>query len=102
MSGVMAMARPAVLEPKNGAKNAWLNLAAAEIENMAKEARETGVAFSSDQFRERIPLPDHPAWAGTAWSAARNRGIIEPVGWRISTSRSRHGGPVRGWRPTGE
>lgn len=95
------MARPAVLEPKKGAKAAWLEEALAEIDAMARKARATGTTFSSDQLRERVSQPDHPSWPGAAWSSARRRGLIEPVGWRISKFRSRHGGPVRVWQPAG-
>lgn len=96
------MARAAVLEPKNGAKAAWMEDAQEAIEALAREARSAGSTFCSDALRERIEPPDHASWFGVAWAAASRRGIITPVGWAISKTRSRSGGPVRVWQPLGK
>lgn len=96
------MTRPMALDSPEGAKATWISDAIEAIEALARRARRQGTTFSSDELRQMIEPPDHPSWTGHAFTAARKRGIIEPIGWKISTSRSRHGGPVRVWRPLGK
>lgn len=96
------MVKAMALEPPAGAKAAWMADAGEAIETLARRARQSNSTFSSDELRRMVDPPDHPSWAGHAFTAARTRGIIKPVGWRISTSRSRSGGPVRVWRAAGK
>ena len=60
---------------------------------------EAGVPFTVNDVRELgVPEADHPNRWGALFSAMRARGVIESVGFAVSTRRSRHGGVLRVWR----
>ncbi|MHC6175425.1 hypothetical protein [Glutamicibacter sp. X7] len=75
-------------------KAEWLEAAATAIADLASE----GHTFTADAVRERIPAPAEPNWFGAAFSAARESGVIEAVGFELSRTRSRRGGVLRRWQ----
>ncbi len=57
----------------------------------------TGIPFTADDVRELIPTPNHPNRTGARFHAANQAGVIRPVGFALSRSRSRHAGVLRLW-----
>lgn len=60
---------------------------------------EAGYDFTAYDLTELgVPDPDVPNRWGSLFSAAHHRGLIEPVGFRVSPRQSRQGGVCRVWR----
>jgi hypothetical protein len=55
--------------------------------------------FTSDDLHRHVPTqPEHPNWWGVLMAVAKQRGLIEPVGYRTSERKSANGRVVRVWR----
>ena len=54
--------------------------------------------FTSDDLRKEMRPAPHPCQFGAAFKAAYQQGLIEPVGYQPSTTRSRNSGVIRQWR----
>jgi len=54
--------------------------------------------FSADDLRKVMRPAPNRYWAGNAFSQAQAAGLIEWVGYRKSTTKSRKGSPVSIWR----
>ena len=72
----------------------WKEAADREIEAMAR----SGIEFTSDDLRSKIGEPSNPNYWGPRFTAARRRGVIEPLGARPATTASAHGRLIRVWR----
>ncbi|GAP53835.1 hypothetical protein AHiyo6_04000 [Arthrobacter sp. Hiyo6] len=74
--------------------NDWPADALATIIGLANKKRR----FSADDLSREMRRPPHPNMAGQAFSAAKALGVIEPVGYRTSTNKTRKNGVLRTWR----
>ena len=83
------MSRPAVLSDR-----AWVESAVNVIEQLA---RRNGTVTAED-LRKHHEAPEHANQIGSAFRSAYSQKIIEPVGYRPSTDKSRRGGALRVWR----
>ena len=83
------MGRPAAV-----ALSDWCEQAVNVIERLA---REHGTVTSEDLRREFEP-PEHANQIGSAFRSAYNQKIIVPIGFKISSDKSRNGGAIRIWR----
>ena len=83
------MGRPAAV-----ALSDWCEQAVNVIERLA---RENGTVTSEDLRREFEP-PEHANQIGSAFRSAYNPKIIVPIGFKISSDKSRNGGAIRIWR----
>jgi len=54
--------------------------------------------FTADDLAADLRKPPHPNQTGAAFKAAYQQGLIEPVGYQPSTTRSRNSGVIRQWR----
>jgi len=85
------MTRPAVLETDPAA---WRAEALEVIERLAA----LGVPFGAQSLRERLPTPPHhPNQYGAVFRVARDRGLIQRAGYRVSSTRTRRGGTQAVW-----
>lgn len=57
----------------------------------------TGVPFTADDIRALVPAVDSPNRVGARFHAASRAGLIQPTGFALSRSRSRHAGVLRTW-----
>lgn len=71
----------------------WANCFDAAVGYLAS----TGVPFTADDVRDLIPASDQPNRVGARFYAACRAGLIQPVGFTLSRSRSRHAGVLRTW-----
>ncbi|WP_336715394.1 hypothetical protein [Arthrobacter sp. USHLN218] len=71
----------------------WQSDALEVIESIAYEQW----TFSSDDLRDRMRPAPHPNMVGAAFSTARKAGLITPIGYMASRSKSRRLGVVRVW-----
>ena len=83
------MGRPAAV-----ALSDWTEQAVNVIERLA---REHGTVTSED-LRKNIDPPEHANQIGSAFRSAYNQKIIVPIGFKISSDKSRNGGAIRIWR----
>jgi hypothetical protein len=58
--------------------------------------------FTADDLRKVMRPAPNRYWAGNAFSQAQAAGLIEWVGYRKSTTKSRKGSPVSIWRRKSE
>jgi hypothetical protein len=72
----------------------WLEDAAATIIGLAHTLPE----FSADDLAREMRKPPLDKLPGLAFSAARNAGYIEAIGYQTSTNRTRKHGVLRTWR----
>lgn len=56
-----------------------------------------GRQFTSDDIYEHFYAPGQPNWVGAAVAVLRNRGILKPVGFRVSKRPSANGRTIRVW-----
>ena len=82
------MGRPAAV-----ALSDWTEQAINVIERLA---RTNGTVTAEDLRREFDP-PEHQNQIGTAFKHAYRLKLIEPIGYRASTDKSRRGGALRVW-----
>jgi hypothetical protein len=71
------------------------------VENTIGILRDTflsGTEFSTDKLHRIILKPEHPNWWGVLMAVAKQRGLIDPVGYRTSERKSANGRVVRVWR----
>jgi len=54
--------------------------------------------FSSDDLRREMRPPNRPSQIGAAFRSAQKQGLIEAVGYKKSTSKTRNNGSHRVWR----
>jgi len=54
--------------------------------------------FTADDLRKVMRPAPNRYWAGLAFGLAQQAGLIEWVGYRKSTTKSRKGSPVSIWR----
>jgi hypothetical protein len=73
-------------------KRVWVD---AMIENIT--ALQVSDKFTSDDAH-RWGTPEHPNWWGVLMAVAKQRGLIEPVGYKSSERKSANGRVVRVWR----
>lgn len=59
----------------------------------------SGYTLTADDLRKDLPEPGDPSWWGVAFSAAASRGLIQPISFETSRSKSRRGGSLRRWAP---
>ena len=85
----------AVLEES---KAEWFEDARFMIEQLSKAQDH----FSADDLRKVMRPAPNRYWAGLAFSKAQAAGLIEWVGYRKSTTKSRKGSPVSVWRRKNE
>jgi len=83
------MSRPAVLVSQQ-----WLEDAVNVIERLAREQS----TVTSEDLRKHHEAPEHYNMIGSAFMSASHKKIIEPIGYRRSTDKSRRGGGVRIWQ----
>lgn len=76
------------------AKSVWLADAGDAIERLARSGRN----FTADDVRALIGEPENGNWWGIAFAKARNTGVIQPVAFGVSRSKSRNGGSLKVWR----
>lgn len=72
----------------------WFDDARHMIQRLA-EAQDT---ITADDLRKVMRPAPNRHWAGNAFAQAKNTGLIEWVGYRKSTTKSRKGSPVSIWR----
>lgn len=58
----------------------------------------TETQFTADDLRKVIRPAPHPNHVGAAFLACKNLGLIEPLGYQTSTSKTRRHGALRVWR----
>ena len=87
------MASPAALEDLT-----WSEDAQDRIEAWAK----SGLTFSSDDLRESFRQAPRGSMVGRAFTLAKERGIIQKNGSKMSTTRSRKGALINTWRGVNE
>lgn len=75
-------------------RSEWFEDARFMIERLA----EANTQFSADDLRKVMRPAPNNHWAGLAFSQAQTAGLIEWVGYRKSTTKSRKGSPVSIWR----
>lgn len=87
------MTRPAVLADPH-----WIDRA---VDVIARIAVTTGRVDADDLRRDQaLDEPESHQQYGTAFREARRRGLIEPVAFGASRTRSRRGGSRHEWAPT--
>lgn len=80
-------------------KSAWMEDAHTAISALATRSLRTGATFTADDLYTMIGQPDHSNWSGTAFTAAKRRGDIEPTGDYVkSQRRARRGSVIAVWR----
>lgn len=89
------MAQAMVLEES---KADWFEDARFMIDQLSKAQDR----FSADDLRKVMRPAPNRYWAGNAFSQAQAAGLIEWVGYRKSTTKSRKGSPVSIWRRKAE
>jgi hypothetical protein len=75
-------------------KQEWFEDARFMIERLAASNDQ----FGADDLRKVMRAAPNNHWAGLAFSQAQQAGLIEWVGYRKSTTKSRKGSPVSIWR----
>jgi len=85
------MTAAAVLEEL---KSEWFEDALFMIERLAA----CNDTMTADDLRKVMRPAPNCYWAGLAFSQAQSAGLIEWVGYRKSTTKSRKGSPVSIWR----
>ena len=83
--------RAAVLEEDRAE---WFEDARFMIEQLSKAQDQ----FCADDLRKVMRPAPNRHWAGLAFTAAKAAGLIEWVGYRKSTTKTRKGSPVSVWR----
>lgn len=83
------MGRPAAV-----ALSDWTEQAVSVIERLAREHD----TVTAEDLRREFEAPEHANQIGSAFRSAYSQKIIEPVGYRPSTDKSRRGGALRVWR----
>ena len=83
--------RAAVLEES---RTEWFEDARFMIDQLSKSQDR----FTADDLRKVMRPAPNCYWAGLAFSRAQDAGLIEWVGYRKSTTKSRKGSPVSVWR----
>lgn len=58
----------------------------------------TEQTFSADDLRKVLRPAPHPNHVGAAFLACKNAGLIEPVAYQTSSSKTRKNGALRVWR----
>jgi hypothetical protein len=58
----------------------------------------TEQSFTADDLRKVIRPAPHPNHVGAAFLACKNAGLIEPLGYQTSNSKTRRRGALRTWR----
>lgn len=87
----------AALDKAERVKEIWLRLASSAVEDLIASGKE----FSADDVRAAMPEgldPHHPNAWGALFNSYRREGLVELVGYRQSTTKSRNGGVLRMWR----
>lgn len=88
-------AAPILAEVLDNGDSWWRDCAERALAHWA----ESGLPFTADDLRELgVPEADHPNRWGALFATFHRRGVIEAVGYQVSTRRSRHGGVLRVWR----
>jgi hypothetical protein len=54
--------------------------------------------FTSDELRAELRPPNRPSQIGAAFRSAQKQNLIEAVGYKKSTSKTRNNGSHRVWR----
>lgn len=54
--------------------------------------------FTADDLRRVLRPAPHPNHVGAAFLACKNAGLIEPVAYQTSASKTRKNGALRTWR----
>ena len=75
-------------------KSEWFEDARLMIERLAT----TEPAFTADDLRKVMRPAPVANWTGLAFTSAKRAGIIEPLGYQTSTSKTRRHGALRTWR----
>lgn len=83
------MGRPAAV-----ALSDWTEAAVNVIERLAREQS----TVTAEDLRREFEPPEHQNQIGTAFKHAYRLKLIEPVGYRASTDKSRRGGALRVWQ----
>lgn len=73
----------------------WQHLAMKQIESWA----DSGTTWDADDLRASLPPAPSRGAAGAVIAHARRLGLIQSVGFAVSSSPSRHGGLQRRWGP---
>ena len=55
-------------------------------------------SFSSDDLRREMRAPNRPSQVGAAFRSAQSQGLIESVGYKQSSSKTRNNGSHKVWR----
>ena len=79
-------------------KAEWFEDARFMIERLAA----SNDTFTADSLRKVMRPAPNRYWAGNAFSQAQAAGLIEWVGYRKSTTKTRKGSPVSIWRRKSE
>lgn len=82
------MSRPAALVDSD-----WHEQAVNVIERLAHEQ----ATITAEDLRKHHEPPEHQNQIGTAFKHAYRLKLIEPIGYRASTDKSRRGGALRVW-----
>jgi len=85
------MTAAAVLEES---KADWFEDALFMIDQLSK----ANLTMTADDLRKVMRPAPNRYWAGNAFSQAQSAGLIEWVGYRKSTTKSRKGAPVSVWK----
>lgn len=56
------------------------------------------IEFTADDLRSVMRPAPVANWTGLAFTSAKRAGIIEPLGYQTSTSKTRRHGALRTWR----
>lgn len=72
----------------------WLADARLAILRLSITERE----FTADSLRKVLRPAPSKYWPGLAFTSAKRAGIIEPLGYQTSTSKTRRHGALRTWR----
>jgi len=72
----------------------WFEDARFMIEQLSKAQDR----FTADDLRKVMRPAPNRHWTGLAFTAAQTAGLIEWVGYKKSTTKSRKGSPVSVWR----
>jgi hypothetical protein len=54
--------------------------------------------FTADELRKILRPAPNPNWVGLAFGRASRNGLIEPVAYQTSTSKTRRHGSLKVWR----
>jgi hypothetical protein len=85
--------KPAALED-----NHWMEDAIATIVGIANSQD----FLTADDLRAHLRPAPVANWTGLAFTSAKRAGIIEPLGYQTSTSKTRRHGALRTWRRVSE